>query len=273
MMKPLFLLFLFIAFCSCSDNNNKNATVTGSDSAATPTTTPEIVRMQQQLQQHPDSIGLRLTLALAYDSIKAYQQANEQMDSLVKKDSTNYGLWFSKAQILEESGDTANAIKSYAKAASIYPSPDAILGLANLYAEQKNERSLLLCKQVKDMGLGREYDAHCAFVSGVYNARTNNAAKALEFFNQCIKDNYTYMPAYIEKGLVYFDHQQYREALQVFQFASTVDNLYADAYYYMARCYENLQITDSAVLRYKQALSLDKTLVQAQEGLARLHAQ
>ena len=273
MIKPLLAFICILSICSCNNSNQQNSGV--NDSAATPdaTLSPAIINMQQQLQQFPDSAGLRLSLALAFDSIKAYTQANAQMDTLVAKDSTNYGLWFSKAQLLEDSGDTLNAMESYAKAAAIYPSPDAILGLANLYAEQKNERCLLLCKQVKDMSLGREYDAHCAFITGVYNARTNNPTEAVYFFNQCIKDNYTYMPAYIEKGLVYFDHQQYREALNVFQFASTIDNLYADAYYYMARCYEMLQVTDSAVLRYQQALNLDKTMHEAQQGLARLHAQ
>jgi Tfp pilus assembly protein PilF len=78
------------------------------------------------------------------------------------------------------------------------------------------------------------------------------------------------MPAYIEKGLVYFDGKQYREALNVFQFASTVDHLYADAYYYMARCYEMMNIKDSAVLRFKQAISLDGGLTAAREGLKRV---
>jgi hypothetical protein len=36
------------------------------------------------------------------------------------------------------------------------------------------------------------------------------------------------MEAYIEKGLVYFDAEQYQRALDVFKFASTVNNLYAD---------------------------------------------
>jgi tetratricopeptide (TPR) repeat protein len=92
-------------------------------------------------------------------------------------------------------------------------------GLANLYAEQKNERALLICTQVKRLSLGREYDAHADFISGIYNARTHNTEKALSFFDDCIANDYTYMEAYIEKGLVYFDNKQYNEAMNVFKFA------------------------------------------------------
>lgn len=233
----------------------------------------ELMDLQQQVQQHPDSTGLRLQLAFAFDSIGAFKEALIQMDSLVKKDSTNYGLWFSKAQILQDKGDTANAIETYAKAIKIYPAPDALLSLANLYAEQKNARSLLICKQLKNMGLGREYDAHCAFIAGVYNARTGMREQAVKLFDECISNNYTYMEAYIEKGLLYFDEQQYKEALQVFQFASQVNNLYADAYYWIARCYEMMQQNDSAAVYFKQSLSLDKTSAEATTGLQRVSAK
>ena len=64
--------------------------------------------------------------------------------------------------------------------------------------------------------------------------------------------------------------QQYQKALDIFQFASTVNNLYADAYYYMARCYEVMNKKDSAVLRFKQSLQLDPTMDEARTRLKQL---
>jgi tetratricopeptide (TPR) repeat protein len=78
------------------------------------------------------------------------------------------------------------------------------------------------------------------------------------------------MEAYMEKGLVYFDAKQYDKALQVFQFASTVNNLYADAYYYQGRCYEMTNKKDSAVLLFKQSLQLDPSLNEAREHLRKM---
>jgi len=229
-----------------------------------------ITNLLQQVNQNRDSAGLRLRLATAFDSIADYKQALTQMDTLLMRDTLNYGFWFAEGQILQDSKDTLHAIESYSRAAKIYPSPDALLSIANLYAEQKNPRSLLICSRVKDLGGGGEYDAHCAFISGVYYARTGQRETALKLFDECIADDFTYMEAYIEKGLVYFDEKKYPQALEVFRFASTIDNLFPDSYYYMARCYEMMNLKDSAVLRFKQSLSLDKTMTEAQEGLKRL---
>ncbi len=230
----------------------------------------QVNKFRKDLEFHPDSAGLRIKLISALDSIGAYQEALVQLDSLLKTDTLNYGLWFMKGQLSEDINDTIQAMESYINAIKIYPAPDALLSLANLYAEQKNERSLLICNQVKNMGLGRKYDADCAFISGVYHARSGHRELAIQLFDECIKNDYTNMPAYIEKGLVYFDAKQYRQALQVFQLASTINNLYADAYYYQARSYEMLNIKDSASLRYEQSLQLDKNLKEAEAGLKRL---
>ena len=59
------------------------------------------------------------------------------MDSLISKDSLNYGLWYTNGRIAEDAGDTLQAMQSYDRAIRVYPSADAMLSLANLYAEQK----------------------------------------------------------------------------------------------------------------------------------------
>jgi tetratricopeptide (TPR) repeat protein len=257
MKKTIFLIIIVstvVFSCNNSNNKNENGAVAKSNIKAYP---ENVQRLLALLKENPDSTGLRLLLAMALDSIKAYKEALWQMDTLLKKDSVNFGLWFAAGQISEDAKDTTRAMMSYDKALHIYPSPDAMLSLAELYAEQKNERSLLICKHVEELSLGREYDAHCAFIAGVYYARKGDKNKALEFFNACIANNYTYMPAYIEKGLVYFDNRQYNDALKVFRFASTVNALDSDPYYWEGRCYEKMNMKDSAILRFKQSLHLE----------------
>jgi tetratricopeptide (TPR) repeat protein len=261
------IVILLLAACN---NVQEQNTASNNKSETVKPYPDEVAFLLAQVKQHPDSTGARLRLATALDSIGVYKEALLQMDSLILKDSANFGLWFTKGRIAEDSGDTLTAIKSYDKALRIYPSADAMLGLANLYAEQKNERALLICTQVKKLGLGREYDAHADFILGIYNARTGNKKKAIDFFDDCIANDYTYMEAYIEKGLVYFDGKQYNDALNVFKFASTVNALDADPYYWQGRCYEMMNMKDSAVLRLKQSLSLDKASKETQEALKRL---
>ena len=263
--------FIFLAAISCllsacngsgDDSSKKDEKASAQNQLPASTQT-----LQKQIQQNPDSPGLRFQLAFALDSIGMYQQALQQMDSLIQKDSLNYGFWFAKGNIAEDARDTLLAMNSYARAAHIYESPDALLALANLYAETKNERAIQVCSRVKLLGLGRNYDASCAFIVGVYYARIRKPDEAIKYFDECIANNYTYMEAYIEKGLLFFDKQQYEKALGVFHFASTVNNLYADAYYYQARCYEMLNKKDSAILMFRQSLQLDPNMQEAREHL------
>jgi len=265
-MKKLIALITIV--CCLYACNNTDTKKQASDSANA--SEQYLKTFAQQVSASPDSVGLRLQYAFALDSLNKYKEALQQINMLTSKDSNNYGLWFAQGNIAEDAQDTQLAIKSYAKAAHIYEAPDALLALANLYAEQKNDRAILLCSRVKELGLGRDYDANCAFIIGVYYARTHDMNNALKYFDECIAYSYTFMEAYIEKGLLYFDAKQYDKALQVFQMASTVNNLYADAYYYQARCYEMMNKKDSAVMFFKQSLQIDPTMKEAHEHLKKL---
>ena len=266
-----YLFFVIIICCAISACHNNQNDVSGNKTDPAKNAMMHLIdSMQKQLKEYPDSAGLRLQYAFALDSLNRYKEALIQMDSLVKKDNLNYGLLYAQGEIAQDAGDTMLALKSYARAAGVYESPDVLLALANLYAEMKNERAILLCSRVKALGLGRDMDANCAFITGVYYARIHKGDEAVKYFDECIANNYTYMEAYIEKGLVYFDAKQYDKALAVFQLASTVNNLYADAYYYLARCYEMMNKKDSAALRFKQSLQLDPTMDEAREHLKQL---
>ena len=264
------LLFATIVCFAIACNNSD--TISNKNDSVKNAMMPLLKSMEKQLQEFPDSAGIRLQYAFILDSVKMYKEALIQMDTLTNTDTSNYGLFYAQGQIAEDAGDTTLALKSYSHAAHLYESPDVLLALANLYAEMKNDRAILLCSRVKAFGLGRSMDANCAFITGVYYARIHKSDEALKYFDECIANNYTYMEAYIEKGLVYFDQRQYQKALDVFQFASTVNNLYADAYYYMGRCYEMMNKKDSAVLRFKQSLQLDPTLDEATTHLKSLSA-
>ncbi len=265
-----FIIIVCTVLFACNNSENTTAKTDASQQDALKLFT---AKMQQQLKEFPDSPGLRLQYAFALDSLKMYKEALDQMDSIVEKDSLNYGMLFAQGQIAEDAGDNLLALKSYSKAAGVYESPDVLLALANLYAEKKDERAILYCSRVKALGLGRDADANCAFIVGVYYARIHKSDEAIKYFDECITDHYTYMEAYIEKGLIYFDRQQYDKALNIFQLASTVNNLYADAYYYQARCYEMMSKKDSAVLFFKQSLQIDPTMDEAKTRLKQLGAE
>ncbi|TAE09524.1 MAG: hypothetical protein EAZ47_10395 [Bacteroidetes bacterium] len=265
-MKVLVFLSVLI-FVSCGSDETRQNTLT-----QPPKTLPAYAeKWLSEVGTSADSNLLQLQLAQAYDSIGNYTTALKYIQKLLVKDSGNYGLWYTKAQYSERAGDTVTAIDDYLHAAELYPSADALLGAGNLFAETKNEKALRVSTEILKMRLGSRTDAHAHFIAGVYYARTGNTENAVTALENCIANNYTYMEAYIEKGLLYFDAKNYTKALEVFNFASTVNTLYADNYYYIARCYEMMEKKDSAIAKFEQALSLDANMVEAKQALQRLN--
>jgi tetratricopeptide (TPR) repeat protein len=265
-MKTWSIILAIVFFTAChTETKNTIPDALKKDEMPAP-----VQQLFNKLDQHPDSMGLRLQLVDALDSLGAYQQAMGQMDSLIKKDSLNYGLWFRKAQLQENTHDTTGALKSYRYAIRVYPAPDAMLAAANLLAERKDTLALNICRQVDQLRMGREYTAHTSFISGIYYARTGNSQKAMNAFNTCIANDFTYVEAYMEKGFLLYDGKKITDALQVFKTLSAVKNTYPDAYYWIAKCYEAMNNKTEAVSNYQKALTLDPKLKEAAAALKKL---
>src|SRR4051812_38133645 len=102
MKKIIFLIVIVIIIFSCNtstDNKNENISASKNNKKSYP---ENIQRLSALLKQNPDSTGLRLLLATALDSIGSYEEALIQMDTLIKKDSANFGLWFAAGEIAED---------------------------------------------------------------------------------------------------------------------------------------------------------------------------
>ncbi|MBV9988166.1 MAG: tetratricopeptide repeat protein [Chitinophagaceae bacterium] len=231
-----------------------------------------VQELYKQVNANPDSAGLRLQLVDALDSAGAGPQAMVQMDSLIRKDSLNYGLWFRKALLQRDAKDTTGALHSFRNAIHIYPAADAQLAAADLLAGKKDATALLLTKQVAEQRIGREYTAHCDFINGIYYARTGQTKKALESFNACIYNDFNYAEAYMEKGFIYYQAKQYKEAVQVFQTLVKIRNTYADGFYWLGKCYETMGDKAAAIPNYQRALTLDPGIKEAAAALQRLGA-
>ncbi|MEN9686788.1 MAG: hypothetical protein RLZZ28_2574, partial [Bacteroidota bacterium] len=182
----------------------------------------------------------------------------------------NYAFWYRKAKLQESGKDSSGALKSYRYAIKIYPSPDAMLAAANLLAEKKDSTAILICRQIEGQRMGREYTAHCAFISGVYYARTGQYDKALTAFNRCINNYYQYTEAYMEKGFLLYDANKTAEALQVFKTLVAIKNTYVNGYYWIAKCNEKLSAQSAAIEYYQKALLLDPNIPEARAALKRL---
>lgn len=213
---------------------------------------------------------LQLQLVNAYDSLAMYKNAIVTLDKLITVDSLNYDFWLRRGQLCKLANDTPAATKSFRYAAKIYPSPIALMELANVYAETKNPLTLSVVQQLMKNNPGGDYNAKAYFFAGVYYSKIGDTRNAIDFFNKSMAQDIGFADAYIEKGYLLYHNKNFTEALKVFEGLITVNITSADGYYWCAKCKEALNDKQKAIELYEKALVLDKNIKEAADALERL---
>ncbi|WP_169749164.1 tetratricopeptide repeat protein [Flavihumibacter petaseus] len=226
-------------------------------------------KLQALQQQFPESLLLKRRMGEALLLNGQYDQAIAAYDTIIANDPNDFEAYYERATLHLNKADTAAAITDLEKSFSLQPTQLAAISLANLYAEKKNPRAVALADEV----IGRDSAGELidpVYIKGIYYANTGQSAKALEAFNQCIRMDWKFQEAYIEKGIIYFGQKNLDEALQQFKLAATVTNTFADAYFWQGRCYEALGKKEDAIANYVRAYALDKEFTEARERAEKL---
>ena len=122
---------------------------------------------------------------------------------------------------------------------------DGWLEMAWLLAERKDRGALIITDSlslVKDETIR----TRAQYIRGLYYSNTGQDDKALKEFDSTIVHNYTFIDAYIEKGIIQYNHKKYEDALKTFQQAFKIVNNNAELYYWIGKCYEGLGNTAEA---------------------------
>ncbi|HTN08772.1 MAG TPA: tetratricopeptide repeat protein [Agriterribacter sp.] len=259
------LLSIFFSACNTAPGNNNNAEAKDEGPSVT------IAKLQQAVRAKPDSAGLRYLLMDELLKNNRFKEALTQNDTLLGIDSSNAGLWYRRGAIFLQGGDTVSGITALKKSVQQAPMfAEPLLQLAAVYASQLKPEALTIADKIINLAEEPRVASQARFIKGLYYSNINNKAKALEAFDECIKNDYTFLEAYIEKGLLLYDQQSYTEALQVFERAIQVSNTFAEAYYQSGRCQEALGNKAEATLYYQKTLGMDKNFTAAKEALERL---
>jgi tetratricopeptide (TPR) repeat protein len=267
---PALFLFIFLAglaACNNSSSPKKEAVIItppNKFSAAADS-------LNKLVLQYPDSVIYRQQLILQLEQDNQFDEALKHNDTLLKKIGNNPVIWLNRGALLEAKNDTANAIIAYENAVTLQSNnQEASLRLAKLYAETKNEKALQLIDFLFKNQLAFGYETDLILMRGIYYRNNKEFDKALTCFTQCINDKYSFLDAYIEKGVLLYELKKYKESIAVFEKATTVNNTFADGYYWIARNEEALNKQKEAIENYKRALALDQSFEEAREALKRL---
>lgn len=270
MQLKAFLITGFTSLCLFACTNDKPAE-NGQDATNNPPANSKIAELENKLQQEPQVDSIREQFVEQLVQNNQYDKALAQVETLLQKQPSNPAYLFMKADALERKGDTANAIALYEQsiaAAGLFT--EAELRLASLYAETGNKKAEVLCDALLKDATAVQFRSDILFVKAAYYNKIKQASKALAVYNQIIREDYTYLDAYIEKGLIYYDQQKFEEAHKVFAQSTNVSNKFADGYFWMAKAEEKLNRTTEAIDNYKRSLALDQSITEAKDALKRL---
>ena len=225
--------------------------------------------LEEAIRKFPGNPELRRRLSEAYIQSGLSKKAMEQYDNMIKNDSTNFDAWYQKGILLAEMKDTVAALHAFERSYALQPLMLNGVPLANLYAESNNPKALQICDELisRDSAAG---SIDPLYIKGIYYANTKQSKLAIEQFEDCIKKDWKFTDAYIEKGIVLFEMNNIDEALQTFKLASTIAPRDADAYYWQGRCFEKIGKKEDAMDNYIRAYSLDRTFTEAKQHIDNL---
>lgn len=226
--------------------------------------------LQEAVKELPKSLLLKLNLIRAYDAQDKTDQALAVSNDILKEQPDQVNTLELQSELLMKKGDSARALAAMEQA-YFYVPYNLELGYKLLYqyAETKNPKTLALADSLiaKD---SLKLHAEPYYVKGIYYSNINDKAKAIQWFNETIRQDYNYLNAYIEKGKILFDQKKIPEAFKSFQTANSIDPAFADAWYWMARCQEASGQKEDAKLNYEKAFALDKSFTEAKEAAERI---
>lgn len=270
-MNPTRLTLVLLALIVISSCTNREQPVTAGKN---PVTVDSIENSGQKIAADSStSDSLREQLIEHFATNNQPGKALEQVEILLKKNPSNPAWLYMKADAHEKMGDTSAAITAYEQAidaAGLFV--DAEIKLANLLAETGNAKAIVYCEKLLKEPSGIRMRSDILLIKGIYYTKIKNLQQALLIFNQLIKEDYSYLDAYVEKGLILYDEKKYKEAFAVFQMTTTIKNSFADGYFWMAKAEEKMKLNESAINNYKRTLALDQSFTEAREGLKRLGA-
>ncbi len=227
-----------------------------------------------QLRFYPDSPALRLRYAGSLEKEGNIIAAKLELDTLVVMDSASAFLRYRRAQILLKSGDTLHAIDDLKMASLLDPGRSGvILELGNIYADQKDARVLSLADTLISRTADPDMQSRGLLLKGIYYSNTGNKSMALKQYEESINHNYTFIDAFIEKGIVLYELRRYPEALKTFQRGLNVKSTHAELYLWSAKCLQAMGRKEEALDSYRKSLGLDDQLTEAHEAIRLLEAK
>lgn len=230
--------------------------------------------LQETLKAHPDSLKTRIELSNWLKRRGSLDSALMPLEAGLRMDSTLTVLHNLKALLLLDKGDSAGAVRSLVQSINLQPEQtDVHLELGFIYAAQKNKSALTVANFLLSQSQDPSLQSQARYLKGVYYTNMGMKREAMKVYDEIIVNDYTFLDAYMEKGILQYEEKQFNEALKTFDKALVISNTNAEAYLWTGKCLEALGRKNEALDFYKKTAGLNAGLKEAEEGVARLEGK
>ena len=227
-----------------------------------------IKALEGNLKASPGNVNTRILLARAYLAANKTDDAKKQVDQILAAAPQHVGAMIMQAQILTAEKDTIGAMNALNRILKMDTANyQASYNLATLYRQTKDDRAIVQYDYTFHIDT---MDVTPLFDLGTFYEAKKDMTQAKTAYTSCIERDRDFTNAYIALGRIYYQEKNTEKALRHFNLAIQTAPNNAEAYYYKGQCFEALQLKDSAVIAYNQALVFDGGLKEAREGLKRL---
>jgi tetratricopeptide (TPR) repeat protein len=195
--------------------------------------------------------------AYALGKKKKFEEELKLYERILSIDSNNYRVLGAKGFALQNLGQDSLAARFFQKSFQIFPNLVTGNEMAGYMANTKHPNTIAFCKQLLSLDTVNRSVKPLYFM-GLYYENVGDNNKALEFYDLCIKEDYSFVDPYLNKSQLLVDTKKYDEALAIVNKGKQVEPQSPDLCYIKGQIFEAQGKNEDAVLEYSRAMALDK---------------
>lgn len=226
--------------------------------------------LEKAIKAFPKNTEALLKLSQLHFFVKQYKQALDYLNKVQEIDENISQIYFIRGLVLEESGDTVNAIKNFQISTEKNPNYyEAYIILGLRYTDKKDSLAISYFKNAVKI---RPNSAEAVYNMALFYQKTGKMQKAVNLYEEVItKIDSSYKYAYYNLGYIHLTYfKEYPKAAMFFNKAVELDGKYFQAWYNLGLANESMKDYKKAKAYYKQALIIEPEFEIAFKALKRV---
>ncbi|MDC6367510.1 MULTISPECIES: tetratricopeptide repeat protein [Flavobacteriaceae] len=226
--------------------------------------------IQISLEQHPNSLELKLLQVEVLTFEDKYDAAEKLLDEIQNIDAYNEEIYIQRANIQSKQDNHQEAVNLLLEALQLTDDTfdiHSLLGMEYLFMDdyEKAKRSFMRCVDFDDRDYSSLYNVVYCFEF------LQDFDGAVVYLNNYLERNPYCEVAWHQLGKMYYSMEMYPEALTAFDFAIISDDSFIGAYFEKGKVLEKLGRYNEAVENYETTISIEDPTSHAYLRIGKCH--